>query len=174
MAQRTDAAKHRLSVSSAATEKELRLCAFALINHFMAMHRVISDHLELQPVEVLILVATTTGNAQRTARPEVLPDPLHGSEPLPPELVVPMSRRAISRMTGIPKETVRRHVEGLVRRGILLEMPRGVRARPGLAGRKALGTVLRLVELHATCTERLIGLEAIALPPARPARQTQE
>jgi hypothetical protein len=170
MAKRTDAAKFRLSVSDAATEKELRLCAFALVNHYVAMHRVISDHLALQPVELLILVATTTGNAQRAARPEVLPDPLRGSEPLPPELVVPMSRRAISRMTGIPKETVRRHVEAMVRRGILLEMPRGVRARPGLAGRKALGAVQRLVELHATCTELLIGLEAIALPPARASR----
>jgi hypothetical protein len=171
MAQRTVAAKYRLSVSHAATEKELRLCAFALINHYMAMHRVISDHLELQPVELLILVATTTGNTQRAASPKALPELLRGSEPLPPELVVPMSRRAISRMTGIPKETVRRHVQAMTRRGILLEMPGGVRARPGLAGRKALSVVHRLVELHATCTELLVGLEAIAPPTARNSRE---
>jgi CRP-like cAMP-binding protein len=170
MAQRTDIAKYRLSVSLAATEKELRLCAFALMNQYMAMHRVIAEHLELQPVELLILIATTTGNAQRTARPEALPELLRGSEPLPAELVVPMSRRAIARMTGIPKETVRRHVEGMIKRGILLAMPRGVRARPGLAGRKALRDVHRLVELHATCTELLIRLEAIAPQATRPTR----
>jgi hypothetical protein len=171
MAQRPDTARYRLSVSRAATEKELRLCAYALVNHYMAMHRVIADHLELQPVEMLILIATTTGNTQRAARPEALPEMLRGSEPLPEKLVVPMSRRAISRMTGIPKETVRRHVEGMTRRGILIAMPGGgVRARPGLAGRKALGTVHRLVELHATCTELLIRLEAIAPQDKRPFR----
>jgi hypothetical protein len=170
MTQRTDIAKYRLSVSLAATEKELRLCAFALVNHYIAMHRALADHLELPPVELLILIATTTGNAQRAARPEALPELLRGSEPLPVELVVPVSRRAIARMTGIPKETVRRHVDDMIKRGILLAMPGGVRTRPGLAGRKALGTVQRLVELHATCTEQLIRLEAIAPQDTRPSR----
>lgn len=171
MTQRTDRTGYRLSVSAAATQKELRLCAFALVNHYVAMHRVLSDHLELEPIELLILVATTTGNAQRGARPEALPELLRGSEPLPLEMVVPVSRRAISRMTGIPTETVRRRIEAMIKRGILIGMSGGVRAKPGLAGPKAFSVVHRLVELHANCTELLMRLEAIAPPPARPARR---
>ena len=171
MTKRTDgAARFCMSVSAEATERELRMCGFALLNQYLAMHRVIAEHLELHPVELLILIATTTGNVQRAVRPDALPDVLRGSTPLPQELVVPMSRRAIARVTGIPKETVRRHVDSMVRRGILLSMSRGVRAKPGLADRKAMTAILRVVELHAACTEQLIKLGAITTHPAGPAR----
>jgi hypothetical protein len=171
MTQRTDrAARFRVSVSAEATQRELRLCGFALLNHYLAMHRVIAQHLELDPVELLILIATTTGNVQRAVRPDALPEVLRGSTPLPAELIVPMSRRAIARVTGIPKETVRRHVDSMVRRGILLSMPRGVRARPGLADRTAVTAILAVVESHAVCTEQLIRLGAITTHTAGPAR----
>jgi len=171
MTKRTDgAARFCMSVSAEATERELRMCGFALLNQYLAMHRVIAEHLELHPVELLILIATTTGNVQRAVRPDALPEVLRGSKPLPPELIVPMSRRAISRMTGIPKETVRRHVDSMVRRGILLVIAKGVRARPGLADRKAATAIGRLVHLHATCTEQLIALDAIVPKPARGSR----
>jgi hypothetical protein len=145
------------------------MCGFALLNEYLAMHLVIAEHLELNPIEMLILIATTTGNVQRAVRPDALPEVLRGSKPLPPELIVPMSRRAISRMTGIPKETVRRHVDSMVSRGILLSMPGGLRARPGLADRTAATAILRSVELHAACTEQLINLGAITTHAAGPA-----
>jgi hypothetical protein len=171
MTQLTDrAARFRVSVSAEATQRELRMCGFALLNQYLAMHHVIAEHLELHPVELLILIATTTGNVQRAVRPDALPEVLRGSTPLPPELIVPMSRRAIARVTGIPKETVRRHVDSMVRRGILLSMSRGVRARPGLADRTAMTAILRVVELHAACTEQLIKLGALTTHPAGPAR----
>jgi hypothetical protein len=171
MSQRTDrAARFRVSVSAEATQRELRTCAFALLNQYLATHRVISEFLELHPIELLILTATTTGNVQRAVRPDSLPEVLRGSAPLPPELIVPMSRRAIARVTGIPKETVRRHVDSMVKRGILLSMPKGVRARPGLADRTAFAAILEAVELHAACTEQLIELGAITTQSAGPAR----
>jgi DNA-binding MarR family transcriptional regulator len=165
-----DIARYRYTVSAEATERELRLCGFALLNHYLAMHRVITEHVGLQPVELLILIAATTGNVQRAVQPGALPQALRGSEPLPPGLIVPMSRRAIARITGIPKETVRRHVDSMVKRGILVSMPRGVRAPNGLANRRAVAAILRLVEQHAACTEQLITLQAIARRPARPSR----
>ena len=91
-----------------------------MLNYFLTMHHVIDEHVRLQPIELLILIAATTGNVQRALRTEALPEALRGSKPLPPELVVPMSRRAIARVTGIPTETVRRHVESMVERGVLL------------------------------------------------------
>jgi hypothetical protein len=162
VAERTNrAAGHRYSISAEATERELRLCGFALLNHYLTMHRVIAEHVNLPPVELLILIATTTGNVQRSLRLGTLPKDLRGREPMPPAMVVPMSRRAIARITGIPKETVRRHVDSMVKRGILLSSPRGVRAPSRLAERWAVGAVLQLMESHAACTERLLSLHAM-------------
>jgi hypothetical protein len=156
---------YRYTISVEATERELRLCGFALLNHFLTMHHVIAEHVRLQPMELLILIATTTGNVQRALRTEALPEALRGSKPLPPELAVPMSRRAIARVTGIPTETVRRHVESMVKRGILVSMPKGVRAPSRLTERWAAAATLRLIESHAACTEKLIALQAIAPQP---------
>ena len=166
MTRRTEGVpSYRYSVSVQATERQLRLCGFALLNHCLAMHRVLAGHLELQPIELLILVATTTGNVQRALSPGKRKTGLPSREPLPTGLVVPMSRRAIARITGIPKETVRRHVASMIGRGILLSTPKGVRAPNRLEERKALAAILELLELHAACTEQLERLQALAARP---------
>jgi hypothetical protein len=160
---RSDVAQtHRHAISVEATQRELRLCGFALLNHYLAMHHVIAEHVRLQPMELLILIATTTGNVQRAVRTGALPEALRGSKPLPPGLVVPVSRRAIARVTGLPTETVRRHVESMIARGILVSMPRGVRAPSRLTERWAAAATLRLIESHVACTEQLMALQAIA------------
>jgi hypothetical protein len=171
MPERADAAQtHRYSVSAKSTERELRMCGFALLNHYLTMHHVIAQHVRLQPVELLILVATTTGNVQRSLRPEQLQEAFRGSKPLPPELVVPMSRRGIARATGLPTETVRRHVGSMVARGILVSTPKGVRAPNRLSERWAVPAMLRLLESHAACTEQLVELQALVPRPPRPVR----
>ena len=161
---------HRHAISAEATQRELRLCGFALLNHYLTMHQLIAEHVHLSPVEMLILIATTTGNVQRALRPGSLPESLRGSKPLPPELVVPMSRRAIARVTGLPTETVRRHVESMIRRGILVVMSKGVLAPNRLTESWAAGAVLSLLESHAGCTEQLLALQAIALQALRSAK----
>jgi len=161
---------YRYSISAEATERELRLCGFALLNHYLSMHHVIAEHVRLQPVELLILVATTTGNVQRALRPGALPEALRGSQPLPPGLVVPMSRRAIARVTGLPTETVRRHVESMLKRGILVSAPGGVLAPSRLTEPWTAAATLRLIESHVYCTEQLTALQAVAPQPPRSAK----
>jgi hypothetical protein len=174
VAETTEAVQtHRHAISVEATRRELRLCGFALLNHYLTMHQVIAEHVRLPPVEMLILIATSTGNVQRALRPGSLPQALRGSKPLPPELVVPMSRRAIARVTGLPTETVRRHVDSMVRRGILVSMPKGVLAPSRLSEGWAAGAVVRLLESHAACTEQLLALQAIVPQAPRPARPTR-
>ena len=168
MTQRTEGVPvYRYSVSAEATGRQLRLCGFALLNHCLAMHRVLAVHLELQPLELLILVATTRANVQRALSCGKRQTGLPAREPLPTGLVVPMSRRAIARITGILKETVRRHVASMIGRGILLSTPKGVRAPNRLAERKVLAAILELLELHAECTEQLGKLQAIVARPER-------
>jgi len=174
MTQRTeDAPLYRYSVSAEAAERQLRLCGFALLNHCLAMHRVLVGYVALQPVELLILIATTTGNVQRALSSGTRKAELPAREPLPAGLVVPMSRRAIARITGLPKETVRRHVASMIGRGILLSTPKGVLAPSRLTERKALAVALELLELHAECTEQLGKLQAIVARPERPRVQNR-
>jgi hypothetical protein len=168
MAEESEAVQtHGLSISVEAMQRELRLCGFALLNHYLTMHQVIAEHVGLQPVELLILIATTTGNVQRALRPEALPQALRGSEPLPSGLMVPMSRRAIARVTGLPTETVRRHVDGMVRRGILVAAANGILAPSRLNEGWAAGASLRLIESLTVCAEQLIALQAVTLQPKR-------
>jgi hypothetical protein len=164
---------HRYAISAESTERELRLCGFALLNHYLTMHLVIAEYVRLQPAELLILIATTTGNVQRAMRNESMPKSLRGRKPVPEDLVVPMSRRAIARITGIPTETVRRHVESMVERGILVSMPRGVRAPSRLDEHWAEAATLRLIESLVVCTEKLCALQAIAPRPVRSAARTR-
>ncbi|MBN8492233.1 MAG: hypothetical protein J0M00_12505 [Burkholderiales bacterium] len=153
---------HRHAISVEATQRELRLCGFALLNHYLTMHQVIAANVDLPPIEALILIATTTGNIQRALLTGSLPQALRGSQPLPPELVVPISRRAIARVTGLPTETVRRHVDAMVRRGTLLSTSKGVLAPSRLTEGWAAGAVLSLLDSHAACTDQLLALQAIA------------
>jgi hypothetical protein len=163
VAERTEGVQiHSYAISVEATQRELRLCGFALLSHYLTMHQEIAQHVHLQPVELLILIATTTGNVQRAVRTDALPEALRNSEPLPPELTVPMSRRAIARVTGLPTETVRRRVASMVKRGVLVSIPKGVHAPSRLTERWAASATLRLIESHVACTEKLIALQAIA------------
>lgn len=161
-------AKVRLAVVPEQTERELRLCAFTAANQYLEMHWVLSGQLALSPVELLIYLSVSMGNVQRVGTSGTLPKVLREAAALPPELVVPVSRRAIARMTGLPKETVRRHIEAMADRGLLVATPAGVHAAPGvLAKPGARAAVRRLVELQASYTDVLIELGAIQ-PESRP------
>jgi DNA-binding MarR family transcriptional regulator len=164
---------YRHAISAEATERELRMCGFVLLNHFLAMQHELTEHLRLQPIELLILLATTTGNVQRVLRTEALPDVLRGSKPLPPELIVPVSRRAIARITRLSTETVRRHVDSMIKRGILESMPKGVRAPNRMTERWVRDATLRLILSLADSTEKLIALGVITpqIPQAAKPKQ---
>jgi hypothetical protein len=164
-------AQSRLAVVQDATERELRLCAFAAVNQYLEMHWMLSEQLGLAPVELLIYLSTSMGNAQRVSTPATLPAVLRDAAALPPKLVVPVSRRAIARLTGLPKETVRRHVESMAARGLLQVSPKGVRATPGALGKPgARRAVRRLVELQAAHTDVLLRLGVVEIRTKRPAR----
>jgi hypothetical protein len=58
----------------------------------------------------------------------------------------------------------------MVRRGILVSTPKGVRAPNRLTERWAATATLRLIESHAACTEKLIELQAITPKAPRSAK----
>lgn len=46
--------------------------------------------------------------------------------PIEPELMTPVSRSALARSTGLPRETVRRKVARMMERGLIVDTPRGL------------------------------------------------
>lgn len=154
----------RLTASRQDTERELRASSFTLVNHFLEMHWTLSRYFDLRPAELLILLATIMGNAQRIAQPNAMPDFLRYAPalPVPDALMLPMSRRAIARATGLPLETVRRTVERMAARGLLVIKPQGVQAKPGiLSKRDSKDVAHRLIEQHAAHTEVLMHLGVV-------------
>jgi hypothetical protein len=112
--------------------EQWRSAMFPLLNMFLATHRIMSEHETMNPSMLLIYVTVVTGNIQKLMRERNVPPEFSSTAVLPREWVVPMSRSAIAAATGLPRETVRRHIAQLVERGVLIEDPRGgVTITPG-------------------------------------------
>ncbi|HEX4696011.1 helix-turn-helix domain-containing protein [Sphingomonas sp.] len=102
-----------------------RTAMFPLLNMFLSTHRIMSEHETMNPSMLLIYVTVVTGNIQKLMRERNVPPEFTATAVLPREWVVPMSRSAIAAATGLPRETVRRHIAQLIERGVLIEDPRG-------------------------------------------------
>ncbi|HUO90274.1 MAG TPA: hypothetical protein VMU08_13960 [Rhizomicrobium sp.] len=83
--------------------------------------------------EALIFLTISNRNSEKAMNDAKLRE-LYGSytATIPPEHALLISRLAISRATGLPRETVRRKVANLIGRGLVIELPGGLRARPDL------------------------------------------
>jgi DNA-binding transcriptional ArsR family regulator len=82
---------------------------------------------------MIIALSVTMGNVQHLINsPEQLAPYEDLSTIIPAELQRPVTRLAITRATGLPRETVRRKVASLIEAGILIKDERGgVRMTPG-------------------------------------------
>jgi biotin operon repressor len=83
--------------------------------------------------QAIIALSVTMGNVQHLVNsPEQLEPYADLSMVIPAELQRPVSRLAITRATGLPRETVRRKVASLIAAGVLIKDERGgVRLTPG-------------------------------------------
>lgn len=138
-----------------------RVVSFALTNLFLTTHQAFnSGNVQLGPVELQIYLTVAVANVQKLMRERVVPLELSATQVLPREWVVPISRNAIASATGLPRETVRRHVEKLIERGLLIEDPRGgVTPPPGMIDRLGLvGTLEPMLTEFARTAEQLVRL----------------
>lgn len=109
-----------------------RVAMFALTNLFLSMHRSFTGHEGMSPTVVLIYCTISVGNIQKLMRERTVPPDYRGTAILPRDQVVPMSRSAIAAATGLPRETVRRHVAQMIAADMLIEDERGgVTVLPG-------------------------------------------
>jgi hypothetical protein len=102
-----------------------RPAMFSLTNLFLSMHRSFTGHEGSSPTFVLIYATVSVGNIQKLMRQRVVPQEYNSTVTLPREFVIPMSRSAIAAATGLPRETVRRHVAQMIEGEMLVEDERG-------------------------------------------------
>lgn len=111
---------------------------------YEAANTVLHVWLDMQTIHMLraepflIYLTVAVASTQRSARkpPPTVPDPTHS--PLGPEIRSHISRRRLAEVTGIPLETVRRHVLALIASGHVTELGRGrLTATPGVVRRLA-------------------------------------
>ncbi|MBN8814061.1 MAG: helix-turn-helix domain-containing protein [Sphingomonas sp.] len=144
-----------------------RAAMFPLLNLFLSMHRMLSEHEERGPSVLLIYLTVCVGNIQKLMRERNVPDGFVATAVLPREWVVPMSRSAIAAATGLPRETVRRHIGQLVDQGLLIEDPRGgVTIVPGAIQDRGYEPLLeKLLTEFARTNEALLRAGVIEVKP---------
>lgn len=151
----------RVETNGERAAQNWRVVSFALTNLFLTTHNAYnSGALKFSPVELQICLTIAVANVQKLMRERTVPLELSATQVLPREWVVPISRNAIASATGLPRETVRRHVEKLIERGILIEDPRGgVTPPPGMIERFGIaGQLEPMLTEFARTAEQLIRL----------------
>lgn len=157
----------RVELSHEALAANLRLAAYEMINAWLDAYRVTASALPVSPIALLVYLTVAVATIQRLVRGGGLSDELRAGAPLPKALQGGISRRAIADATGLPRETVRRHVAQLVAEGRLCEQRRGlvsvpptfledVDAAPGLAD---------LAGIAARLSENLLRLGVLRAEP---------
>jgi hypothetical protein len=148
----------RIVTNPAQMAANWRVAMSGLANLFLAMHRTLAAPMALGPTELLIYATVAVANVQKLMRERCIPPAHSGTEILPREWVVPISRNAIASASGLPRETVRRHVARMIVSGLLVEDARGgVTTAIGMIQDQGLEPVLAalLVEFTRT-TESLL------------------
>ncbi|MCU0855929.1 MAG: hypothetical protein MUF63_13735 [Rhodobacteraceae bacterium] len=114
----------RLTLDPDEFERRQRLALYQIVNTLVNMTSDIQKTLDLRPeaCQIYLIIAVTV--VQRYAR-EPSGGDHDGVDPLPLPLSGSVSRRRISDITGIPRETVARHVRHLIDRGLVAELGTG-------------------------------------------------
>ncbi|WP_374143037.1 hypothetical protein [Sphingomonas sp.] len=116
----------RIATNPQKMEANWRVAMFGIANLFLSTERAFtSGTVPISPSELLIYLTVCVANVQKLMRERTIPDQFTATSILPREWVVPISRNAIASATGLPRETVRRQVEKMIKRGLLIEDCRG-------------------------------------------------
>jgi DNA-binding transcriptional ArsR family regulator len=137
---------------------------YVLINHMLSSLKAVADLHELTVPDVVILGHVIAANLQSKLRLQ----PKAGARPDQAEADVaqfqPISQSALARATGIPRETVRRHLKMLVARGLVNEAADGLRATVISSDSVFAPLVDDLLAILARTTNQLVEKGALIAP----------
>ena len=139
---------------------------FALSNQFLSNYRSFSDVGSLNPTTLLVYMTVAIANVQKAARQPGGLEGLTGTQVMPRDKMVPISRSAIAAATGLPRETVRRQVLQLIKSGVLVEERGGVALPAGATTTHNLVPLLDvMLKDFARTAEQLIRIGVIEVKP---------
>jgi biotin operon repressor len=119
----------RLALNAARFEERQRLAMYEVANALVNLNADVQRTLSLRPDACHLYLLIAVATVQRYARAPG--DDTHsGAEPLPPTLAGTISRRRLADASGLPRETVARHVRELMARGLVVEHGHGKLATP--------------------------------------------
>ena len=157
----------RLQIDAEAFERLQRLAMYEIVCAMLDLSCEVQETLGLRPdaCQVYLLIAVSA--VQRHAR---APDGAYvGIDPIPLSQSGTISRRRIADASGLPRETVARHVRNLIGRGLVIEVGRGrLTTPPGLLRDVGpTGLLDRMARHSAGLANALLRLEVL-VPVERP------
>lgn len=110
-----------------------RLIAHFVTEFILRSSETVSEVFDHDYEAAILFLMISNRNSEKVMNDPKLRE-LYGSykATIPPEHSLLISRMALARATGLPRETVRRKVAKLIERGWVIELPGGLRARPDL------------------------------------------
>lgn len=121
----------RLELDPEAFAAVERLITYEMGNTLLMVNLELQQRFGLRAEEYQVYLLIVLSTVQRFVRDRKADRAFFGRTPLPPDRSGSISRRRISEVLGIPFETVRRIVRGLLDRGLIVERGRGCLSTPG-------------------------------------------
>jgi hypothetical protein len=170
----TPDATSRLRIAPETKEALLRKWAFVLGNALWDIQLFELTALDLRPEEDLVYRTIILASIQRILRERGPAHPVFmGDAPIPPHQITPVSMRRVAEVTGIPRETVRRHVQVLKMRGFVDEHPDGgVFAPNSLRIRVSAGLTDKGLQLFLTAVNSLIDMGVLVTDDGKLSKAT--
>ena len=147
-----------------------RPIAFAMVNAILAIQIDLQKAMKLRPEECIVFLVIVAATVQRFMRAPTDGEELLTRQQLPPEYRGHISRRRIAEALDLPFETVRRHVDRLLARQLVVEKRRGQVSTPGgtLARFSAHGTTLSVARQFLGVVRTMDRLGAVSRPRTAP------
>lgn len=141
-----------------------RLAIYEIVNGMLNMLADIQRTMDLRPEPAQIYTLIAIAAAQKFVRAPNRGD-FTGLTPLPIDMIGTVSRRRLSDITGIPRETVARHVRQLMERGLVVETGVGKLATPPgvMSDLEPTGLPQRMMRETATLTQKLVRLKVLEI-----------
>ena len=116
----------RLTIDDENLNAKLRFAGYHLVNHFLNAARELRQMNDVDPASILILLTIRVASIQRTLRKPGESEIDQGDDAIAPHHFQPISRRAVAEATGLPRESVRRKINEMIKKGLILEEGAGV------------------------------------------------
>lgn len=136
-----------------------RLAIYAVVNGMLNLFADIQTTLKLRPEPAQVYTLIAVSAAQKYVRAPNRSD-FNAQAPFPVEMIGTISRRRLSDITGIPRETVARHVRHLLDRGLVVETGVGKLATPPglLSDLQPTGLPERMIREAGSLAQTLVRL----------------